>query len=302
MSVIRKLDRDPIVAFHVAYAKLPGSDPVCALFLSQVSYWCSRAEDGVAWITHQAMYDQTGMSRKQQDRAAVYWESVGVMKKFIKGIPPKIHYFIDYERLEQFLMEEPDGQVDVSERDILVAPNGQHVMSERGKTSNKDSRDSQRVSGDLHEGTTEQQPEKAAEPQTEALTPQSAAPTQASDAEQTPEQRTPSHRSARPPSPKAEASAQAIVVYEAYPLKVGRGAALPKIEIAIRTHGFEKILEATKAYAEATATWRESDRKYIPNPATWFNQQRYLDDRREWFKKSARPMNIPRTGSFGNED
>lgn len=158
------------------------------------------------------------------------------------------------------------------------------------------------LAGDASGGATEQQPEKAAEHQTEALTPQSVAPTQASDAEQTPEQRTPSPRSARPPSPKAEASAQAITVYEAYPIKVGRGAALPKIEIAIRTHGFEKILEATKAYAEATATWRESDREYIPNPATWFNQQRYLDDRREWFKKSARPMNIPRTGSFGNED
>lgn len=155
MSVIRKLDRDPIVAFHVAYAKLPGSDPVCALFLSQVSYWCSRAEDGVAWITHQAMYDQTGMSRKQQDRAAAYWESVGVMNKFIKGIPPKIHYFIDYERLELFLMEEPDGQVNVSERDILDVQNGQHVMSERDKTSSKDSRDSQRVSEDQQQAAPE---------------------------------------------------------------------------------------------------------------------------------------------------
>lgn len=163
MSVIRKLDRDPIVAFHVAYAKLSGSDPICALFLSQVSYWCSRADDGVAWITHQAMYDQTGMSRKQQDRAAAYWESVGVMKKFIKGIPPKIHYFIDYERLEQFIMEEPEGQVDMSERDILDAPNGQHVMSERGKTSSKDSKDSQRLCGDALGGAAKQQPEKAAE-------------------------------------------------------------------------------------------------------------------------------------------
>lgn len=161
MSVIRKLDRDPVVAFHVAYAKLPGSDPVCALFLSQVSYWCSRSEDGVAWITHQAMYDQTGMSRKQQDRAASYWESVGVMTKFIKGIPPKIHYSIDYARLEAFILEEPVGQVDMSERDILDVQNGQYVMSERDKTSSRDSKDSQRLSVDLNADATKQQPESA---------------------------------------------------------------------------------------------------------------------------------------------
>ena len=202
MSVIRKLDRDPIVAFHVAYAKLPGSDPMCALFLSQVSYWCSRAEDGVAWITHQAMYEQTGMSRKQQDRSAAHWESVGVMKKFIKGIPPKIHYFIDYERLEQLLMEGPDGQVDVSERGILDVQNGHHVMSERGKTSSRDSKDSQRVSGDLHARAAKQHPEKEAEPQTEAPSSQIAAHAQASDAALTPKQQTPSPHLAGPPSPK----------------------------------------------------------------------------------------------------
>ena len=267
VSIIRKLDRDPIVAFHVAYAKLPGSDPVCALFLSQVSYWCSRAEDGVAWITHQAMYDQTGMSRKQQDRAAAYWESVGVMTKFIKGIPPKIHYFIDYARLEQFLMEEHDGQVDVSERDRLDVPNGQHVMSERGKTSNEDSKDSQRLLSDLNSPATKQQPEKAT---------------------------------------KKAASAQAQAIYDIYPLKVGRGVAIPKIELAIKDCGFDQLLEATKAYAAATRTWTEQDQKFIPHPSTWYHQQRYRDDQREWTRKSVVPViNLQpgaRFGSFGHRE
>lgn len=142
MSVIKKLSGEAIVAFHVAYAKLPGSDPMCALFLSQVSYWCARSEDGVAWITHQAMYDQTGMSRKQQDRAAAYWVSMGIMEKFIKGIPPKIHYFVDFEKLEQLILDAQFQKNDMSERDNLDVRKGQQVLSERGKTSREDSRDS----------------------------------------------------------------------------------------------------------------------------------------------------------------
>ena len=141
MSVIKKLNSEAIVAFHVAYAKLPGSDPMCALFLSQVSYWCARSEDGVAWITHQAMYSQTGMSRKQQDRAAAYWSAQGVMDKFIKGIPPKIHYFVYFDRLERLILDAELQQNDMSERDNLVVRNGQQVLSERGKTSREDSKE-----------------------------------------------------------------------------------------------------------------------------------------------------------------
>lgn len=273
MSVIRKLDRDPIVAFHVAYAKLPGSDPVCALFLSQVSYWCSRAEDGVAWITHQAMYDQTGMSRKQQDRAAAYWESVGVMKKFIKGIPPKIHYFIDYERLEQFLMEEPDGQVDVSERDILDVQNGQHVMSERGKTSNRDSKDSQRVSGDLHEGAAKQQPEKAEEPQTEALTSQSAAPALRSEL-------------TTPPKPARKQKAAA-------------GPKIPTLEefvawAGVSHPGWEREAEAWHKRM-ASQDWTTSTGKLVLNAKGTFNT--WIAN--GWINKLTPQQELPRFGSFG---
>lgn len=282
MSVIRKLDRDPIVAFHVAYAKLPGSDPVCALFLSQVSYWCSRAEDGVAWITHQAMYDQTGMSRKQQDRAAAYWESVGVMTKFIKGIPPKIHYFINYARLEQFIMEDHDGQVDVSERDRLDVPNGQHVMSERGKTSNEDSKDSQRLLSDLTSPATKQQPEKAAivssslSAQTPALTSQSAAPALRSELTTPP-------KSARKP-------------------KVAAGPKIPTLEefvawAGVSHPGWEHEAEAWYKRM-ASQDWITSTGKPVLNAKGTFNT--WIAN--GWINKLTPQQELPRFGSFGHRE
>lgn len=105
---------------------------------------------------------------------------------------------------------------------------------------------------------------------------------------------------------KKTASAQAQAIYDIYPLKVGRGVALPKIDLAIKDYGFDQLLEATKAYAAATRTWPESDQKFIPHPSTWYHQQRYRDDQREWTRKSVVPViNLQpgaRFGSFGHRE
>ena len=285
MSVIKKLDKDPVVAFHVAYAKLPGSDPICALFLSQVAYWCGKSDDGVAWITHQAMYDQTGISRKQQDRAAEYWSSVGVMEKFIKGIPPKIHYFIDYERLEKFILDAPEGNNDMSERDKLGVPKGQHVMSERDKTSIIDSIDSKRLFtvAALPTCVHSQQSENTAGEQSTAQT-QTLASHQISSTQ--PQIEALATRTASKQRPAQEDSVAASI-YALYPRKVARAAALKAIKKALVENPDIDMSEAVTEYAKATSTWKESDKTYIPYPASWFNGGCFLDDRNEWWKKST---------------
>lgn len=71
-------------------------------------------------------------------------------------------------------------------------------------------------------------------------------------------------------------------IYAAYPRKQGRGAALKAIHKAMKSVTGLELLEATNAYAKAVATWRVDDRAFVPHPATWFNQERYADDRRLW--------------------
>lgn len=107
---------------------------------------------------------------------------------------------------------------------------------------------------------------------------------------------------------EARAEATAEMVYEAYPRHVGRKAALLAIKRAAkddskgtlntaRGHGaftFEHLLERARAYAEAVTKWPERDRPFIPHPATWFNQGRYLDDPKEWQRGSSTPA-APRT-------
>lgn len=82
---------------------------------------------------------------------------------------------------------------------------------------------------------------------------------------------------------KADAYDQTILaIYEVYPKKVGRGVALKSIQSAInRGHTADVILEATKAYA-ASPIVRTTEMQFIPHPSTWFNQDRFLDDRATW--------------------
>lgn len=62
--------------------------------------------------------------------------------------------------------------------------------------------------------------------------------------------------------------------WEAYPRKVGKGAALKAFEKAVKKTSAEVILAAI-------ATWIQKplpEMQYIPHPATWLNQERWQDD------------------------
>lgn len=64
-------------------------------------------------------------------------------------------------------------------------------------------------------------------------------------------------------------------IYDLYPKKVGRGAALKSIEKALRKIASAELEVAVIKYAESV---RGKDKQFIPNPATWFNQERWMDE------------------------
>lgn len=95
----------------------------------------------------------------------------------------------------------------------------------------------------------------------------------------------------------------ADLIYEAYPRKVGRGAAIEKIKRAIQKVSEGEcgnrmsIGDAAKFLHEIVAIYARSPAgnagDYTPHPATWFNQSRYLDDVKEWDRERN-------TGGNGN--
>ena len=89
--------------------------------------------------------------------------------------------------------------------------------------------------------------------------------------------------------------AQSQQVYDAYPRKVGRPAALRQIAKAIRKHGFVTVMERTKLFA-ATCN---APPEYIPHPKTFFSQERFLDEPGTWVRiglanGSSRPGLFPK--------
>ena len=90
-----------------------------------------------------------------------------------------------------------------------------------------------------------------------------------------------------------------IKIYDAYPRKEAKIAALKAIEKAIRevekngldgesysfTEAYEAVLQATVLYGQSPLVKRkiaEGNKQYIPHPASWFNKGSYRTPVEEW--------------------
>ena len=66
--------------------------------------------------------------------------------------------------------------------------------------------------------------------------------------------------------------------WEAYPKRVGRGAAEKAYERIHPTAELQGQMLAAVSIAKKSRQWQENNGQYIPNPATWLNQRRWEDD------------------------
>lgn len=91
---------------------------------------------------------------------------------------------------------------------------------------------------------------------------------------------------------------QIEALYDAYPRKISKPAALAAIRKALKREAaksdlgmsFKALLEKTKLWATACSQKIAKDAdaaKYIKHPSTWFNQQCYLEDTADWDIKSV---------------
>jgi len=85
-------------------------------------------------------------------------------------------------------------------------------------------------------------------------------------------------------------------IYLAYPKHVGKKAALKAISKALQQIDAKSLLDRTKAFAAAVATWPKARLQFRPDPASWFNAGRYEDDPREWEDEKK-----PRVHPLGGE-
>jgi uncharacterized protein YdaU (DUF1376 family) len=77
-------------------------------------------------------------------------------------------------------------------------------------------------------------------------------------------------------------------IYDLYPLKAGRKAAIDAIKKALAKTDKKTLVEAVTEFAKA----RNGQKGFTPYPATWFNQERWLDDRESWKPRENGQMNF----------
>jgi len=65
--------------------------------------------------------------------------------------------------------------------------------------------------------------------------------------------------------------------WEAYPRKVGKGAAKKKFNAAIKKTTLDAMFSALEAQKQSEQ-WQRDNGQYIPHPATWLNQERWDDE------------------------
>jgi len=102
MNIVDLLDRP--IAFQRAFVRL-NIGITGALMLSQAIYWTKRTNDAAGWFwkTSVEWEEETGLTRREQDGARSRLRELGIMEESKYGIPPKLRYRIDTQRLDLLL-------------------------------------------------------------------------------------------------------------------------------------------------------------------------------------------------------
>ena len=130
--------------------------PAAGIFLRQLLFWVGKQHDPEGWIykSQPEMKQETGLARRQQEKARKILCKLGVLKEDKRGVPCRLWYWIDLEALLR-IMESPHSTMnqwkrnednrdlaktsdegDVSSRDIITEHTGE--TDTRVRTSEDD--------------------------------------------------------------------------------------------------------------------------------------------------------------------
>ena len=102
-DVLIKILMDKPVSYHADFSKALGS-VTAGLFLCQTIYWTGKgSEDEWFYKTRDDWKNELGMSRKEQETARKKLRDEGVLQEQLRGLPARLHYRIDFDRLIEIM-------------------------------------------------------------------------------------------------------------------------------------------------------------------------------------------------------
>jgi hypothetical protein len=104
------------IAFHARLVALTGSVKA-ALMLSQAIYWTRRGRDvrqhgGWFFKTMEQWHEETGLSRHEQAHARATLRGLHLIDECKRGLPARLFYRVDAERLATSLSDSVDGRAE----------------------------------------------------------------------------------------------------------------------------------------------------------------------------------------------
>jgi len=126
------------VAYYPKLAEFLGS-VTAAIFLCQFAYWSGKEKNkGEIFKTAEEIKKETGLTIKQQKTARKILKAKGYLKEELRGIPAKIHYVFDWDKISEdwgkFISEEENKEEKEEEADISNKE-GSNKFGQKGQTS-----------------------------------------------------------------------------------------------------------------------------------------------------------------------
>ncbi len=110
-DVLFNLLMDRPVAYHADISKALGS-VTAGLFIAQAMYWTGKGTDPDGWFykTQAEWYEELGMGRREQETARKSAKQKGVLEEERRGVPAKLFYRVNFDRLIDVLQDYYDSK------------------------------------------------------------------------------------------------------------------------------------------------------------------------------------------------
>ena len=105
-DAIHAILSDRPIAYHASLARALGS-VTAGVLLSQLLYWQPRSRDTEGWIwkTQEQIYEETALTRREQETARTTLRKARVIEEKRAGVPAKLYFRVDMKRLIKLLSE-----------------------------------------------------------------------------------------------------------------------------------------------------------------------------------------------------
>ena len=252
---------DRPIAFQRSFVRL-GVGITGALLLSQIVYWQNRMEGNWFYKTQTDLEEETGLTRYEQEGARKKLVSCGVLEEAKRGIPAKLYFRVNQERLEELLLGENQhtgmGKTNKQGCGISANSDAENQHTGMGKTNEQSCGNSASIHTVDYQETTQKinTENKYLGASAEADTPKVKSSTDYS----------PAFEEAWQAYPKRSGGNNKLSAFKAWNARIRQGVKP------------ETMLEGVKRYAAFMASEGKIGTSFVKQAATFFGPDKHFDE------------------------